>query len=282
MKESSSDIYCLRLDVQSFITLILTAIIIIFCFTESVEAVEKNFPFYPGEKLTFQLKWTIIPAGEAVLEVLPIETINGAKAYHFVMTARSNSFIDHFYKVRDRIDAYADIDMTHSILYKKKQHEGKNKKDVVVNFSWEQNKAQYSNFNNKRPPIDLLSGSFDPLSAFYYTRLVELKKNSIIERPVTDGKKCIIGKAFVIKKERIKLASGTYDTYLIEPELKHVGGVFEKSKNAKIQLWVTADKRRIPVKIKSKVVVGSFVGELVSATGIKKGKTWQKVALYPE
>ncbi len=282
MKESSSDIYCLRLDVQSFITLILTAIIIIFCFTESVEAVEKNFPFYPGEKLTFQLKWTIIPAGEAVLEVLPIETINGAKAYHFVMTARSNSFIDHFYKVRDRIDAYADIDMTHSILYKKKQHEGKNKKDVVVNFSWEQNKAQYSNFNNKRPPIDILSGSFDPLSAFYYTRLVELKKNSIIERPVTDGKKCIIGKAFVIKKERIKLASGTYDTYLIEPELKHVGGVFEKSKNAKIQLWVTADKRRIPVKIKSKVVVGSFVGELVSATGIKKGKTWQKVALYPE
>jgi len=34
-------------------------------------------------------------------------------------------------------------------------------------------------------------------------------------------------------------------------------------------LWVTADKRRIPVKIKSKVVVGSFVGELVSATGLK-------------
>jgi hypothetical protein len=282
MKESSSDIYCLRLDVQSFITLIVTAIIIIFGFTESVKAVEKNFPFYPGEKLTFQLKWTIIPAGEAVLEVLPIETINGAKAYHFLMTARSNSFIDHFYKVRDRIDAYTNIEMTHSILYKKKQHEGKNKKDVVVNFNWEQNKAQYSNFNDKRPPIDILSGSFDPLSAFYYTRLVELKKNSIIERPVTDGKKCIIGKAFVIKKERIKLASGTYDTYLIEPELKHVGGVFEKSKNAKIQLWVTADKRHIPVKIKSKVVVGSFVGELVSATGIKKGKTCQKVALYPE
>ena len=178
--------------------------------------------------------------------------------------------------------AYTDTKVSRSLFYKKKQHEGKNKKDVVVNFSWEQNKAQYSNFNNKRPPIDILSGSFDPLSAFYYTRLVEFKKNSIIERPVTDGKKCIIGKAFVIKKERIKLASGTYDTYLIEPELKHVGGVFEKSKNAKIQLWITADKRRIPVKIKSKVVVGSFVGELVSATGIKKGKTWQKVALYPE
>jgi len=49
-----------------------------------------------------------------------------------------------------------------------------------------------------------------------------------------------------------------------------VGVVFEKSKNAKIQVWVTADKRRMPVKIKSKVVVGSFVGELVSATGLEK------------
>jgi hypothetical protein len=141
---------------------------------------------------------------------------------------------------------------------------------VVVNFNWDNNKAQYSTLKNDREPIDVLKGSFDPLSAFYYTRLFDLKEKLIIERPVTDGKKCIIGKAFVIKKETLKLTSGTYDTYLIEPEIKHVGGVFEKSKNAKIQIWVTADSRRMPVKIKSKVVVGSFVGELVSATGLEK------------
>lgn len=66
------------------------------------------------------------------------------------------------------------------------------------------------------------------------------------------------------------MTSGTYDTYLIEPEIKQLDGVFEKSKNAKIQVWVTADNRRMPVKIKSEVVVGSFVGELVSATGLEK------------
>ncbi len=52
-------------------------------------------------------------------------------------------------------------------------------------------------------------------------------------------------------------------------ELKHIGGVFEKSKNAEIKVWVTADTRRIPVKIKSKVVVGSFIGELISDAGIE-------------
>jgi hypothetical protein len=114
-----------------------------------------------------------------------------------------------------------------------------------------------------------LPGSFDPLSAFYFIRLVDFKGKSTIERPITDGKECIIGRLSVIKRETIHVKSGTYDTYLIEPEIKHIGGVFEKSKNAKIKLWVTADKRKIPVKIKSKVVVGSFVGELVSATGLK-------------
>ena len=42
--------------------------------------------------------------------------------------------------------------------------------------------------------------------------------------------------------------------------------VFKKSKKAKIQIWLTADDRRIPVRIKSKVVVGSFVADLVEKT----------------
>ena len=230
---------------------------------------EKDLPFRPGEKLTFELRWTIIPAGESTLEVLPMKTIGGINAYHFVLTAESNAFVDIFYKVRDKIDAFVNTDVTHSILYKKNQHEGNTRRNIVVTFDWLKKKAQYANFNEKKPPIDILPGSFDPLSAFYFIRLVDFKGKSTIERPVTDGKECIIGRLSIIKRETIHLKIGTYDTYLIEPEIKHIGGVFEKSKNAKIQLWVTADERKIPIKIKSKVVVGSFVGELVSATGLK-------------
>jgi hypothetical protein len=269
MRRDSSRSNNASLNVRLLVTFVVIAAIMMFSLSVNIEAGENDFPFNPGEKLTFQLKWTFIPAGEGVLEVLPLETIDGVKAYHFLLTVKSNSFIDHFYKVRDKIDAYTDIEMTRSILYKKKQQEGKTHRDIVVNFDWRNNKAVYSTLKEKRPPIDILPGSFDPLSAFYFVRLFDLEKKSAIERPVTDGKKCIIGKAAVIKRETLKLASGTYDTFLIEPEIEHVGGVFEKSKDAKIQVWVTADHRRIPVKLKSKVVVGSFVGELVSAEGLK-------------
>ncbi len=229
-------------------------------------------PFSVGEKLTFQLKWTVIPAGIAVLEVKPFVTIDGQAAYHFVLTAKSNTFVDAFYKVRDRIDAFADTRMTRSLLYNKKQREGKTKRDVRVGFDWNKKMAHYSNAGKKRSPIPIQEGSFDPLSAFYYLRGFDLAKSDMIVRPVTDGKKNVLGKLRVVKKQRIKIKAGTFDTVLLEPDIEHLGGVFEKSKDAKISLWVTADHRHIPVKIKSRVVVGSFVGELISAEGINLEK----------
>jgi hypothetical protein len=254
--------------VKVYIAMI-TAIIMLLGFGDNIKAQDNDFPFKPGEKLTYTLKWIFIPAGEAVMEVLPFETVNGIKAHHFLLTVRSNSFVDQFYKVRDRVDAYTDIGMNHSILYKKKQLEGTTRRDIIVNFNWDKKKASYTNFEEKRDPIEIPPGTFDPLSAFYYARLFDFKNNSIIERPVTDGKKSVVGKAVIIKRETIKLKIGTFDTYLMEPEVEHIGGVFEKSKGAKIQLWVTADQRQIPVKIRSEVIVGSFVGELISATGLK-------------
>ncbi|HHC25625.1 MAG TPA: DUF3108 domain-containing protein [Desulfobacterales bacterium] len=249
---------------KSFIIGFATVVMTVFCFAETGKAAEEDLPFRPGEKLTFDLKWTIIKAGEATLEVLPVETVNGVPSYHFVMTAKSTPFLDVFYKVRDRIDAYTDTKMTRTLFYKKKQKEGRTHRDIVVRFDWKKKEAYYSNFGEKRDPLSLLPGAFDPLSAFFYCRFLDMKENTVIERPITDGKKCVIGRVKVVRREKIKLGDKVYDTWLLEPELKHVGGVFEKSRDAKIQLWVSADKRRIPVKIKSKVIVGSFSAELVS------------------
>jgi Protein of unknown function (DUF3108) len=224
--------------------------------------------FSPGEKLEYELRWENVPAGSACLQILPVKTLNGEKAYHFVMTAESNGFIDIFYKVRDRIDSFADTSMTHSIHYQKNQHEGCHRKEEVINFDWQNNQAQYSNYGQKNDPIDLLDGSFDPLSAFYFTRTKDLRIGQELERPITDGRKNIIGRMRVVGRETITLLNGkAYDTYRLEPDLSHVGGVFKKSPNSKIQLWVTADDKRIPVRIQSKVSIGHFIGELVSADG---------------
>lgn len=228
----------------------------------------EKIPFQPGEKLHFKVYWTEILAGEATLEVLPIEKFNGVPAYHFVMTVATVPFVDVFYMVRDRIESYTDLKISHTLFYKIKK-EGKKKKEISTAYDWKKHEAQYSKNGKKRKPAALLPGAFDPLSVFYFFRMRELKENMEISTPVSDGKVCVTGKARVLAREKVTVASGAYDTFLVEPELGHIGGVFEKSPNAKLQIWVTADERRLPVKIKSEVAVGSFTAELDSIEGRK-------------
>lgn len=224
-----------------------------------------SLPFSPGEQLVFEVKWGPIPAGRATLDILPAEEQREAERLHFVMTARTYPYVDLFYKVRGRIDAYTDAKMTHSFLYVEKK-EGRREKHVVVNLDQEKRRASYANFGRKRKPVSIRPGTFDPLSVFYAFRAHRLRENKVIRIPVTDGKKCVMGRATVIRREKVEVSGRVHDTYLVEPDLEHIGGAFEQSRDAKLQIWVTADCRRIPVRIKSRVVVGSFVAELISAT----------------
>jgi len=222
----------------------------------------------PGEKLTYELRWENIPAGLLQLEIRPITTIGGARAYHFVMTARSNSAVDYFIKIRDRIDAYTDTHMTHSIFYQKGQT-GDRKREEVIEFDWEESKARYTDSGQTHAPIELIPGSFDPLSAFYFTRMMISEESPRVQRPVTDGKKNFMGNATMVRRETITLNNGkTYDTFCLKPDMGLFGGVFKESKKPQLFVWVTADEKRIPVQIKSKVKVGHFIGELVAVEGI--------------
>ena len=229
----------------------------------SAEEAFKDFPFLPGEKLTYKLRWGLVTAGYAELEVLPFEEASGEENWHFVMTIRTSAFVDLVYKVRDRVESVTNPLLESTIFYKQKQREGSTNRDVEVRFSRENLTAVYSNKGKAIKPIKIESGTLDPLSSIYFIRTHELTDKMEIVRPVTDGKKNVHGRARVIRRENVYVAGTKYDTYLVEPDLKDVRGVFEKSKDSRIRLWYTADERRLLVKIKSKVIVGSFTGSLI-------------------
>jgi len=244
--------------------LALTALALLLCLSPA--RAETKLPFATGERLTYRLSWEAVPAGQAELEVMPPAEVDGAPALHFRMTAETNDFVDVFYKVRDQVDAFAAPDMSRSLLYLQKQREGSYERDITVNFLWDRGRAQYSNtLNGPKEPIVILPGTFDPLSVFYAFRLMDVGPGASLTCPVTDGVKCVIGGADVVRRETITVPAGTFDTWLVQPELQHIGGVFKKSKKAKLNVWVSADERLIPVRISSQVVVGRFFADLVQA-----------------
>jgi hypothetical protein len=258
-----------RTIVRKFPYFIIVVIIGILLFSPITFATKHDPPFFPGEKLTYGIKWGIIPVGEGVLSVHPVHEINGQDVYQFELKVTSYPFFDSFYKVRDKISSYVATDLTRSYYYKKNQREGRTKRDIIVEFDWNTHHAGYSNFGKKKPPVSIFPGTLDPLSVLYFARLQDLDQIEEVSVPVTDGKKCIIGKANIVKRENITIESGVFDTYLLEPDIEEIGGVFEKAKNAKIQVWLTADYRRIPVRVESKVPIGSFTAELISIVNEK-------------
>ncbi|MBW1989341.1 MAG: DUF3108 domain-containing protein [Deltaproteobacteria bacterium] len=221
-----------------------------------------------GEKYVYNIRWSIFPAGRVVLQTLPSETIDGEVAHHFRMTAETNSLVDAFYKVRDRVDSWVDKDMTRSLRYEKSQHEGSTHREVLVTFDWDKNQAEYVQNGISEGTVEIMEGCFDPLAVLHYFRFMELSPGAVFEAPVTDGKKAVMGRAKVVKKEKISIPLGDLSAWLVEPELTHVGGVFEKDEKASLQIWFAAEGPRVPVRIKSKVAVGSFVAELAE---VQKG-----------
>ena len=56
---------------------------------------------------------------------------------------------------------------------------------------------------------------------------------------------------------------GKIRSFKVNLDIKHLSGVFKKSADAELVVWFSADQRRIPVKVRSKVAVGHFTLELV-------------------
>ena len=233
-------------------------------YRDSIAAV-KALPFRSGERMVYRAMWGGIPAGEAVIEVLPAVTIDGARTHHFAMTMTTNSRVEMFYKLRERQDSFTDIPLTRTLQYRKKSA-GNHPRDVVVTYDWKNRTATYASFGNAEKPVEILPGSFDPLALFFVIRTHRLTPGEVIEIPITDGKKCIAIRATVAGRETLTIDGKVYDTYLVIPDMERLQGVVSQRGEPSLKIWFSADEEQVPVRIQSKVAVGSFIFELMSAT----------------
>ncbi|MBI4721044.1 MAG: DUF3108 domain-containing protein [Chitinivibrionia bacterium] len=212
--------------------------------------------FGEGEKLVFSIQYGIVSAGDATMEIKNIAVIDGRPAYHIVSDARSNDVFSLFFKVRDRFESFMDTTRLVSLRYEKHLREGKFKKDEIVHFDHERLLALY---NDKELPIHPMTQ--DVLSALYFVRTLPLEVGqSIAVANHTSGKNYPLV-VRVLKKERVTVEAGTFDCIIVEPIL-HSSGVFKHQ--GKLTVWLTNDKYRVPVLMKSKVVVGSIAAVLKS------------------
>lgn len=209
------------------------------------------------ERLEFQLKWLGLKAGTSTMEVERLDE----DSVRIVSTTTSADWVSIFYPVEDRVESLLEESSEwYPVYYRLKTREGGSRKDKEVVFHHSEGKAEYTDHLKKEnKTFEVPEGIFDPLSALYLIRTRELVVGSSSFVPVFDSKRVWSVEVKVLKKERIKVPAGSFDTVLVKPLLKSEG-IF--SRKGDIYIWLTDDEKRMPVKVKSKVVVGSIVAEL--------------------
>ncbi len=244
------------------------AILLTFCVLASTGAEQngkaEDLPFAPGERLKYKLKWKGIPVGYLQVMVRAMNDVDGEQTWHFLMIARTNSFADKIYKVRLLINSYPTSDLSRTLKYHANKREGSSKKIQLFEYDWDRMEVHYQK-NNKvdRGWRPLVEDCVDPLAMFYVLRKTKLVPGTEVSLWVSDGKQNTKAMASVHRGERIEANGKTYDTVLLEPDTKDLQGVFKKSDDSKLQLWVSKDEDHVPVKIASEVTVGSFEAILV-------------------
>lgn len=221
----------------------------------------KQVPFQEGERLLYRAKWGAVSAGEAVIETLPLQMVQGRKSYHFALTAWSNPRLDSFFRVRERQDSFTNLELTHTLRYSKRGT-GHRTRDVVVNFDWQNMTATSINSGKPQKPVSIFPGTLDPLAVIFSIRAKRLEVGDVFEIPVTDGKKCVSLRAAVTGRETLVIDDRSYDTFVVLPDMESLSGFLKKGRQ--IKLWYSADEQQVPVRMQSRFPIGNFVFELVT------------------
>ncbi|MFH1313910.1 MAG: DUF3108 domain-containing protein [Candidatus Eisenbacteria bacterium] len=207
-----------------------------------------------GERLKFEILYGSIPAGHAWLEVTG-ETGDDGEVFRITSTALSNDVISIFFRVEDRIESVVDAATFEPRYFEKRLKEGPFRKHEQVYYG-------DGVVRSGDGAVEVEPGTMDILSALYYVRGQDLRVGEDVSVSTFDGGTCYNARVKVLRKETVRTGNRSYDCVVIEPEL--VDGPFART--GRILIWLTDDALRLPVLMKSKVKIGSFVARLVGST----------------
>ena len=217
--------------------------------------------FNVPEKLIFDMTWTGVKAGTATLEI-----VNEKGHAKIISTTQSADWLSAFYMVDDRIESVLKNSQTMTFIglpenYRVKLREGSHRRNKEVIFDHANHQVTFfDHISNEKKVFQIGENTYDPLSSFYYIRTLQYEVGKSVYVDMFDNKKIWNVEVKVLRKEKIKTKLGEFNTVVIKPLLKSEG-IFNRKGD--VYIWLTDDLKHIPVKMQSKVAVGSITATLV-------------------
>ena len=225
----------------------------------------KNTAFKGGEKLNYRVHYGFLNAAKIKITVdKNLVDIKTRKAYHVTAEGRTIKAFDWMYKVRDKFESYVDSQSLAPLKYRKAVRENKYvDTDFVI---YQHHKKRLVGVKGK---LNMNSYTQDIASALYYARSIDFskaKKGDVYPIDIYLDNK-IYNLAFKYAgKETIKSDVGKVKCIKLIPKLV-VDRVFKGEED--MTVWISDDKNKIPVRVKSEIQVGSLKVDLTGYSNLK-------------
>lgn len=250
-------------------------LIILFLFSAVSVNSQQNYRELPnnawgfGERLSFEVSYGFITAAESFITVSSSPVmISGRETYEINFEVNSKPGFDAVYKVRDNYKSYVDTRGLFPWKFEQHVREQNFKKDFIATFKPDSAKVQ-TNLNNTQIR-DFSAPAYvqDIISALFYVRTLDLKKmkdGEVVQVETFNDDKHFPLSVKVIGRETVDISAGEFKTVIVQPMLSE--GFTNRTSD--IFVYLSDDDRKIPVRVKMKIVIGALIAELTEYSGLR-------------
>lgn len=218
-----------------------------------------DYPFAVGESFDYDVKLGLLTLGRARASVVELDTIRGVEAFvfHFHLAGKSL-----FYDLDDLLLSWVGTRDFTSLRFRQELKEGG--KQRLRNYEIYPERRIYR-LNGSDSVYQTPADPLDDIAFLYFMRIASLEVDQTYRYPRyfrRDRNPLIVR---VTKREKLTLPGGEKaECLVLAPTVDHTRGIFSKRSNARV--WLTDDRRRIPVQIRSRFPFGTLTLKLKAMT----------------
>jgi hypothetical protein len=229
-------------------------------------AAAEPLPFAPGERITMRVTYARLLAGRATMSVTSAEH-GGRPILSFVQEVKSEGVFAWLfrYRVDNRLVALWDPASGCSYGIEKKLRQGRYTRDQRVRIDPTAGTVEIEDRGAPLHAFAVPPCVLDVLSAFYVARARGLPASGELAVPVYDSGRVYDLVFRVVGREVLDLPpplGRRLPTTIVQPTMPPGSGLF--AQEGELRVWVTDDARRIPVRARTSVAVGSVSADLES------------------
>jgi len=214
--------------------------------------------FPVGERLEYSVTWGAARIARSALTVEAVDTIAGMPVYRTSLEMKGGP---PFYRIDDRQVSWINPSPLASLRFDQQLRQGGYRRDrrhildteTATYTRYDMRDGSYAR-HDKEQAVPIPAGALDDVSFFYFVRLSPLRIGERYEYDRFFKKKGNPVVIEVLRREEIRVPAGTFQTIVVRPTIK-TSGLF--SEGGRAEIYVTDDDRRIPVRVKARMSIGT-------------------------